>query len=123
MGSPGVFLLFSSLSGILPQINIICQLNIPLAIAPWAVLYSKSFHAIVSMSGTTAYFGFSCILASIGSSHPGVASQWESRNTKTSPTALSAPMSLAWVRPTRVGERISRTLPRLFIYFSSFSLR
>ena len=61
------------------------------------------------MTGQTTFERFWAILASIGSSHPSVASQWESRKVSTSPRDTSAPRSLARTRPSLCGIRKTLT--------------
>ena len=119
MGSDSFVLLNFSRSGKGPQLNINSQLKIPRLYDPFSALYAKFFHEITSISGTTANFLFSFSLANIGSSHPYVASQWESRNTNTSPFALSAPYKRACVNPIRFSDLRSLTFGNFEIYSSN----
>ncbi len=74
---------------------------------PW---YANVSAFITSIAGHTTLERASAILAISGSTQPGVASQCESRNVRTSPVAAWAPFNRARTSPSRLVFLITETL-------------
>mmetsp|Transcript_55644 Transcript_55644/g.158465 ORF Transcript_55644/g.158465 Transcript_55644/m.158465 type:complete len:221 (+) Transcript_55644:907-1569(+) len=84
-------------------------------------LYLKSSVSMPSMLGTTTRVWSSAMRERSGSSHPGVASMWLSRQTMTSPRARQIPSMRADISPRRSPSRTRRTFGSARAYSSSSS--
>lgn len=95
-----LFLRCISLDGTRYHLKFNFQLNPPHVWSD-AVTYSNVSSLMTSMMGHTTVRRSIAILASSGSSHPSVHSQWASRNVITCPLTFAAPMRRARMRPER----------------------
>lgn len=110
MGSVWSFLSFCSSGGIPFHLKNRSHPNPPRwsALAdPW---YANVSAFSTSIAGHTTLERDSAIRANKGSTQPGVASQWESRNVRTSPLAALAPFRRARTSPSRLVFLITVTL-------------